>query len=84
MDQCIGKNVLCSCCAHQEKTKENFKQIPTEIPTPTLEYFKRKHLTLLADIGGDWFIKTMHNPKPPMKKPRLSNKQQQEEDKIKE
>ena len=70
-------------CAYQEKTKEIFKQTTTEIPTPNIEDFKRKLLTLLNDIGGDWFINTMYNPKLTTNKTKLSKKQQEEEDKIK-
>ena len=62
------------CCAYEEKTKERFKKIPTEILTPTLEYSRRKCLTLLTDIGSDWFINTMRNPKHPINNTRLSLK----------
>ena len=71
------------CFAYKGKTKEIFKQIPTETPTPTPEYFKEKCQTFLTDIGGELYLNNMHNPKPPMENPRLSNKKQQQEDKLK-
>ena len=37
----------------------------------------------MTDIGGDWFVNNMYNPKLPINNPRLSRKQQQEEDKLK-
>ena len=55
--------------------KEIFKEIPTKITIPTLEYFKRKHKTILIDNGGDWFINTISNHISTMKKQRLSKKQ---------
>ena len=66
----LANNFAWRCYAYHDNPKEIFKQIPTEIPTPTFEYFKRKHLTLLTDIGGDWLINTIHNPKPHIKNPR--------------
>ena len=63
--------------------KESFKQISTEIPTPTLEYFKRNFLTRLSGIGCYLYLNTMSNPKTTMNNLRLSNTQQQEEDKLK-
>ena len=59
----------------------NIKQIPTEIPTPTLEDFKRYCLTLLTYISGDWFNNNMRNPKSNTKNPGSSKKKQ--EDKLK-
>ena len=44
---------------------ERTLKIPTEKPTPTLEYFKRKHQTLFTDIGGECDLKFLSNPKPP-------------------
>ena len=46
----------------------------TEIPTPTLEYFKRKHQTLLNNIGGEWYLNNMCNTKTTTNNPRLINK----------
>ena len=37
----------------------------------------------MTDIGGDCFINIMRNFKPPMNNPRLGQKQQEEEDKLK-
>ena len=45
--------------------------------TPTHEVFKRKRHTLLTDIGGEWYLNNLRNPKLTMKKPRLSNKKQE-------
>ena len=63
--------------------ERNIKTIPNNIPTTTLEDYKIKCHTLLTDIGGDWYLNIMHNPKPPTNNPMLSEKKQQEEDKIK-
>ena len=65
------------CCAYQENTKEIFEQIPTEITTPTLEYFKRKRQKLLTNIGSEWYLNTMCNIKLTMEKPSVSKKKQQ-------
>ena len=73
----LAKIFLWRCCVYQDKTKEIFKQIHTEIPTPSREYFKIKCCTLLNDDGGDWFINNMHNPEPLQKKQGLSKKTQQ-------
>ena len=32
--------------------KDIFKTNPTEMPTPTLDYFKRKRQIFLTNIGG--------------------------------
>ena len=77
-----GGNWVELLCRSREEER-NLWKIPTEIPTPTFEYLKRKGLTLLTDIGGDWFINNMRNHKPPMKKPSFSKKQQQQQDKLK-
>ena len=53
------------------------------MPTPTLEYFKRKRQTLLTDIGGGYYLNKMNNPKLPKKNTRLSEKEQEEEEKLK-
>ena len=37
----------------------------------------------MTDIGGEWYLKNMHNTKPPMKNTSVSNKKQQEEEKLK-
>ena len=42
---------------------------------PTPEGFKKKCLTPLTDIGDKWYLNNMRNPKHPMKKPRLSQRQ---------
>ena len=57
----------------KRRRKKYFKN-PTEIPTPTLEDFRRKCWTRLTDIGGEWYLNTTQNTKPPMDNPRLSNK----------
>ena len=69
-----GKNVAWLCCAYQEKMKEICLKNITEIPTPTLEYFRRKRQNNLAGIGVEWCLKNMRNPKPPTKNPRLISK----------
>ena len=61
--------------AYQDKTKEKFQNIPEEVKEPTTEDFKIKHQTLLTDIGGEWFIDIPNNPKPTIKKPRLTKKE---------
>ena len=48
----MAKAVAWHCCAYQEKTKEIFKQINTEITKPNPEDFNKKRQTLLTDIGG--------------------------------
>ena len=58
--------------------KKIFKQIPTEIPKPTPEYFKKNRQPLLNDIGGSWYLNNMRNPKPPIKNQSLIHKQQEE------
>ena len=70
------------CCAHQDNIRENLKQITTEIPKSTPEDFKKKCKTLLTDIGGEWYLNNMRNPKPHMNNMKLSNKQQQEENNL--
>ena len=62
------------CCVYQENMKEIFKQIPTKIPKPTPEYFKKKGQTILTDIEGEWYLNNMRNPKPLINNPRLSQK----------
>ena len=74
----LANNYAWRYSAYQENMKEIFKQIPTEIPTPTLEYFKIKCLTLFTVIGGDWYLNVMCNPEPPMNNPRLSKKEEEE------
>ena len=37
----------------------------------------------MTDIGGDYYLNIMRTPKTPTKNQRLSNKPQQEEDKLK-
>ena len=44
--------------------KRNLSKIPTETPTPTLEYFNRKLQKFLTNIRGEWNINNMQNPKP--------------------
>ena len=80
----VAKIFVWRCCVYQENMKEQSNQIPTENPTPNLEYFKRKYQTLLTDIGGEWYLNNMHDPKPPTKKPRLSNNDKVVEDKLKD
>ena len=70
--------MLCRFCAYQEKTKEILKTDPTEIPNPIPEDFNKKCLALLTDIAGEWYLNSMRNPKPPMKKSRLIKKKQEE------
>ena len=43
---------LWSFYAYQDNMKELFNKIPNEKPTSTIEESKRKHQTLLTDIGG--------------------------------
>ena len=43
------------------------------------EYFKRKHQTLLTDIGGTWYLNGTNNTKPPIKIPRLTKKEKKQE-----
>ena len=73
-----AKTFLLPCCTFQWKTKEIFKQIPTEIPTPNIKDFKKKRLTILTYIGVDWYLNSLRNPKPPINNQRLSNKQEEE------
>ena len=63
--------------------KEIFKQIPTEISTTTLEYFRGKSQTLLTYIGSHLYLHNIFNPKPYMKNTRLCKKQQQQQEKLK-
>ena len=56
------------------KKLKNCKKIPTEKPTPALEYFKSKRQTLLTDIGGEWYLNSMSNTKPPTNNSHLSKK----------
>ena len=55
--------------------ERNLSKIPTETPTPTIEYFKRKSQILLTDIGGEWYLRNMHNNKPPTNNPSLTKKE---------
>ena len=57
-----------------KRRRKNSLKIPTEISTPTPGDFKRKSQTVLTDIGGEWYLNTTQNTKPPMDNPRLSNK----------
>ena len=43
---------------------------------PTIEYFKRKRLTILTNIGSDWFINNIRNTKQTINNPILSQKQE--------
>ena len=54
--------------------KEIYKTIITEIPKPDPEYFNIKRLTILTDIGGEWYLKNMCNTKPSTNKSRFSKK----------
>ena len=60
-----------------------FKQIHTEIPKPTPEYFNGKLLNAFTDIGGEWYLNNMRNKKSPTNNPTLNNTQQEENDKLK-
>ena len=42
-----------------------------------------KKLTLLTDIGGEWYLNNMHNSKPSTNKPILRKKHQEEYNKCK-
>ena len=66
----LSNNFVWHCYAYQEKMKNIFIN-PTEIPTPTLEDFKRKWQTLLTGVGGEWYLDIMRKYKTPMNKPRL-------------
>ena len=59
-----------------KRRRKNHLNIPTEIPTPTIEYFKRKGQTILTDIGCEWHLNNIHYPKPLTKKSRLIKKEQ--------
>ena len=56
--------------------ERNLSKIPTEIPTPTIECFRRKSQILLTDIGGEWYLRNMRNKKPPTNNPRLTKREQ--------
>ena len=45
---------------------------PREVKNSTNEYFKKKHKTLLTDIGGKCFMNQINNPKPSIKIPRFT------------
>ena len=49
----LAKTLAWRCCDYQENMKETIKRITTKIPKPTTEYFKKKRLTILTDIGGE-------------------------------
>ena len=65
-----------------KRTQKKSLKIPTEIPTSTVEYFKRKPQTLLTDIGGYWYLNTSRNTKIPLKNPRLGKKKVQTKGKL--
>ena len=72
----LEKKIAWIYCAYQENMKKIFKQFPTGISTPTIEYFKIKRQTILTDIGGEQHLNNIRNPKPPTKKIGLNNKEQ--------
>ena len=49
----------------------------------TPEDFKKKIQTFLTDIGGAWYPNDKNNPKYPIKRPRLTRKEEQEQGKTK-
>ena len=42
-----------------------------------------QRLTLLTDIGDELYLNNIHNPEPPLKKPRKVKKQHQQEENFK-
>ena len=50
----FANNSAYGYCVYQEKMKEIFKQILTQIPKPTPEYFKTnvRHLWLILEVNG--------------------------------
>ena len=57
--------------------REIFTKIPTTNPKHTPEEFKKKFRICLKDIGGEWYVKTMCNPPPPLKMSCLSQNQKE-------
>ena len=55
--------------------KKFFKQIPNNKSKPLSQY--EKHQVLLADIGGEWYMKQMGNNLPPLRKQNISKKSQE-------
>ena len=53
--------------------------MPNLKPTTKPEYLKRKRQILLTDIGGEWYVNKMRNPKPTTKNPRPDKKEQEKE-----
>ena len=53
---------------------KNYFEKYTEIPTPTLEDFKKKLQTRLSDILDEWYLNNMRNHKPPTNNLILSKK----------
>ena len=68
----MEKNIACSYLAYQDKTKEDFQKKHKEVKNPTPQRLQEEHQTLLDDIGGQWFINKVSNPKPSIKRPILT------------
>ena len=65
----MDKNIAWRCLHYQYKIKEILQKNPTEVKNPAPEDFRRKPQTLLADIGGTWYLNDINNPRPPIKSP---------------
>ena len=71
------RNIAWRCLAYQDKNipPHKKKQITKDVKNPTPEYFKRKHQTWFIEIGGEWFMNQMKNSKPPIRIPRLTERE---------
>ena len=70
----LDKNIAWRCLHYQYKIKEIFQKNPREVKNPAPEDFRRKTQTLLADIGGTWYLNDTKNPKNPIKRPKTTKK----------
>ena len=61
--------------------EELFQKINNELPYQTTPKEKRK--SLVHNIGGGWYVKTLGHKLPPLKKRKSSKKGKKQGDKIK-
>ena len=54
---------------YSEAMQKSFKKIPVQIPKPLIH--KEKRQSLLNTFGGNWYMKTINEKLPPLKKRKL-------------
>ena len=66
---------------YTENMKVCFEKIPVQLPKQQI--IRVKCLSLLHDIGGEWYMKKINQKLPPLKKRKISKKEKEKEDEIK-